>query len=148
MRTQLIERDDAFELAQQVQIHHEPAGCGARTVRVIVRMATVEGGGIGVAFFGDLNSPCNSRYFAARMVKEGLIAAPHVITDHVACLVIAHPIPRGRALGRARGVITADTSRFTLQEPVTHFSTPCSVTTASRRTSCAAGTMRATSCKA
>src|SRR5580765_4472874 len=108
----------------------------------------IEGGRVGIAFLHDLHDGGDAGYIGARVVEECLIAAPHLIAQHVPRLVIAYAIPAGRAARGGGQILDIEARGLGLHQPVTHRMSPFSVTTASMSTSCAAASMRSRSWKA
>ena len=136
VRAQLIERDDAREAALQLHVDHEPARSLRVAVGIVVGVAAVEGASGRDSPLSRLHDADDARHLAARVVEKGLIAALHLVAQHVARLVVAHAVPAGGAPRRARQMLDAEARRLGLQQPVAASArSPFSVTTASSGTS-------------
>src|SRR5262249_39515943 len=131
MRAQLLEADHVREAAFQLHIDHEPAWILRVAARIVVMVLAIEGGRVGIAFLHDLHGGDDAGYLGARVIEECLIASPHLISQHVARLVMASAIPAGRAARGGGQIFDTEARGLGLHQPVTHLMTPFSVTTAS-----------------
>ena len=81
---QLIERDDAFEFANQLYIDDEPSGRILLGVRIVVVALGIEGAAVRISFARNADDSRDTRHIAARIVKKCQIALFYRVAQHVA----------------------------------------------------------------
>ena len=88
-----IQRNDPPEFANQLYVHEIPARVLRVAFRIVVFVHRVKSGLIGIGFSGNFDDADDPRNLTARVVEEREIPQLHLITHHIAGLIIAYPVP-------------------------------------------------------
>jgi hypothetical protein len=105
------------EAGDQLHVDHEPAWVVGGAAGIVVGAFLVELGVVGVARADDLDDPHGGALIAA-VVVDRQVAKLHLVTEHVAGLVVANAIPAGGLLWLGDQLIDREDVRFALEEPV------------------------------
>ena len=123
---ELGKRDRALEFFYKSDIHELPAWIVGAALGVEVVGFRVELGGIRVGLAGHFHDADDAYFFAVRVVEKYLVTDPHVVTHHVARLVVANTVPGFAPI--ALEIIDAVDIGLGFHQPVCHvFSHACAV---------------------
>src|SRR5260221_8002252 len=124
VRAQFVERNHALEAALELHVDDEPAWRRRVAAAVEMLVAPVKGRRVGVRGAHHANDADDAGQRAAGVIHEGLLAAPHLVPQEVARLVVAHAVP-GRGALRERGqMVDAESRGLGLEQPMAHESMP------------------------
>src|SRR5580658_9147730 len=137
MHSQLVERDDALELALELHVDDVPGRCVLFGIGIVVVVLRVEGAGIRITFAGDADDAGDARYIATGIVEKRQITLFYRVAQHVARLVITYAVPRRGLFGSLAEIIDAEGGGFRFEQPIIHrkCSIPDSVANESNRRS-------------
>ena len=90
--------DRFFELANELDIDEYPARLLCAALGIEVPGIWIELRRVGVGLTGHARNTCDCRLFAVRMIEEDYVTDSHVVSHHVAGLVIADAVPHFAAI--------------------------------------------------